>query len=48
MSVSSFIDYEYENLDDNSRQYDDIDYLSMKGVRAKYVNISSDTGNPYI
>ena len=48
MSVSSFIDYEYENLDDNSRQYDDIDYLSMKGVRAKYVNYSSDTGNPYV
>ena len=48
MSVSSFIDYEYENLDDNSRQYDDIDYLSMKGVRARYVNYSSDTGNPYI
>ena len=48
MSASSFIDYEYEDLDDNSRQYDDIDYLSMKGVRAKYVNISSDTGNPYV
>lgn len=48
MSASSFIDYEYETLDDNSRQYDDIDYLSMKGVRAKYVNYSSDTGNPYV
>ena len=48
MSVSSFIDYKYDTLDDNSRQYDEIDYLSVKGVRARYVNYSSDTGNPYI
>ena len=46
--MSAFLEYDYETLDDDSRQYDDIDYLSMKGVRARYVHYSTDAGNPYI
>lgn len=46
--MSSFIEYEYEKLENGSRQYDTVDYLSMRGVKARYVSYSTDTGNPYI
>ena len=46
--MSSFIEYEYEKLENGSRQYDAVDYLSMRGVKARYVSYSTDTGNPYI
>lgn len=43
-----FIEYEYEDLSDKKRQYDDIDYLRMKGVDARYIKYDTDKGNPYI
>ena len=33
--MSSFIEYEYEKLENGSRQYDTVDYLSMRGVKAR-------------
>lgn len=42
-----FIQYSYEKLEDDERQYDYTD-IDQTGVDAKYTRIATDEGNPFI
>ena len=42
-----FIQYSYEKLEDDERQYDYTD-IGQTGVDAKYTRIATDEGNPFI
>lgn len=46
--IRDFFKYNYEELGENDRQYDDIDIENCCGVTAKYIPLPSDCGNPYI
>lgn len=45
---NSFFHYEYTDLRDGKKQYEDVDFSQMIGVPAEYAKVDSDKGNPFI